>query len=125
MFGSQEIQKLMYKDKLVYQNGLPVGTILFEGDNRYITNIILTLVKDDWSNIKWGVEMSWSTNGLPYTATFSKKDLLVSQKLSLNANVVSGYIIRVSGKNELNITRASNKVDVPTMKKITVIDKPV
>jgi len=33
MFGSQEVRKLMLKDKLVYQSGLPAGTILFEGDN--------------------------------------------------------------------------------------------
>lgn len=63
MYGSKEVQKLMLKDKLVYQNTLPVGTVLLEGKaelNSGTSFLKLPLISGNWSNVNSNVKISAS-----------------------------------------------------------------
>lgn len=126
MFGSQEIQKLMYKDKLVYEKAmLKSGTVVYNKYNGFVSKIPLELVADDWSNVRWGIKVDWFMNGYSVTTNFSKVDLLTSQEMIYSGNTKVGYIVRIAGKNELSLSRASSNVASPDVSKITIIDKPV
>ena len=126
MFGSQEIQKLMYKDKLVYEKAmLKSGTVVYNKYNGFVSKIPLELVADDWSNVRWGIKVDWFMNGYSVTTNFSKVDLLTSQEMIYSGNTKVGYIVRIAGKNELSLSRASSNVASPDVSKITIIDKPI
>lgn len=84
--GEQVIGKMYYNNKLVYENMLASGTVIWEGDknvsekgtNYYKNNYIkLEKIKNDWSNLA-GLEINWyfdSDSSDTYSATVKREDL--------------------------------------------------
>lgn len=106
MFGTNEIQKLMKNNELVYHNALPVGTILFEGSYTVpesISELELPLVKEDWSNVSSKLKISF-TRYTSDSMVLSKDELLTPQPFTGN---VQGSISRNVDKNSLIIDAVS------------------
>lgn len=107
MFGTNEIQKLMKNNELVYNNALPVGTILFDGYYTVpesISELELPLVKEDWSNVSSKLKISWSTSYTFDSMVLSKDELLTPQPFT---GYIKGSISRNVDKNSLIIDAVS------------------
>ena len=86
MFGTNEVQKMYYNNKLVYENMLASGTVIWEGDanvskkgtSDYKDNYIkLEKINNDWSNLA-GLEINWYIDfgsKTPNSATVKREDL--------------------------------------------------
>jgi len=90
-FDTKNISKIHYGGKLVYQNGLAVGTVLLNEDFPLpgdILTLVLPLVSSGWTNINSKIEIKINTTNGKYTNTFSKNDLLAGTKYFMNGMAV-------------------------------------
>lgn len=89
MFGATQVQKLMNNGKLVYQNILPVGTVLWEGEYKVLANkkqkIDLPLVQEDWSNVNANIRITTLINYGVKTQEFTKEDLKKGVPIKIGA----------------------------------------
>jgi len=105
--GSQEVQKLMFHDKLVYENGLSAGTVLLSNPvdiSNKTVYITLPLVKTDWSNVLRGIKFTLGIQGGQVEQT-TTVDILKSStgfKWQLVAGGAESILIKIkSGSNQL------------------------
>jgi len=82
MYGSKEVQKLMLKDKLIYQNVLPKGTVLLENYSASAGNhtIDLPMVSYGWANVNRQIAIIWKDYSEGYVYT-SKEELLTGKEV--------------------------------------------
>lgn len=107
LHGSQEIQKLMFKDKLVYENGLSAGTVLLSNPvdiSEKTVYITLPLVKTDWSNVLKEIKFTLGIQGGQVEQT-TTVDILKSStgfKWQLVAGSTKSVLIKIkNGSNQL------------------------
>lgn len=99
--GKQTIGKMYYNNKLVYENMLASGTVIWEGDtnvskedtSNYKNNYIkLEKINNDWSNLA-GLEINWyldPNSQTTYSATVKREDLKNHSFVGLNDGIELG-----------------------------------
>lgn len=100
--------------KLVYEDKIPAGTVLWSG-KQGVGIFNLKDVKEDWSNIIYGVEITYIVAG-EYSKQFSKERLLTKQSLPYG-NYDYGYIIR----KDSSIIQSQSGPNYSTITKITAL----
>ena len=88
MYGDKQVGKMYFGGKLVYQNVLPVGTILFGPDNLSLemnkgNEIVLKDASNNLSNINSKFEIRWSLiiNAIDFVDTLTKEELFSGKML--------------------------------------------
>ena len=99
--GKQVVGKMYYNNKLVYENMLASGTVIWEGDtdvskkdtSNYKNNYIkLEKINNDWSNLA-GLEINWyiyPNPQIPYSATVKREDLKNHSFVGVNDGIELG-----------------------------------
>lgn len=122
MFGSQEVQKLMFQDKLVYEDSLPVGTMLINnlinlpyGDDKELT---LDKASSNLTNIKSEMKITWGLNIWEYSTNFTTDDLRKGLILTGSDNNKYIYLTLIKNTNKLSSHVTANNIYI---KKIELV----
>jgi len=118
MYGDKQVGKMYFGGKLVYQNALPVGTILFGPDNLSLemnksNEIVLKDASNNLSNINSKFEIRWSIiiNGIDFVDTLTKEELF-SGKLLKQYGIDYVWVQMVENSNTLRFRTYDNSTHI-------------
>ena len=109
MYGDKQAGKMYFGGKVVYQNALPVGTVLWSGNltgNHDTSNeITLDSVKGDFSNVsdKTKFEVTFSNFKDTTIVSFAKSEFLSESGVFLKDKYDRIKLINVSGTNKITV----------------------
>lgn len=110
------MKKLYFGEKLVYQNLLKSGTILFDGDQSVYDGdklkVVLSGVSSDLSNTPNGLKISYESSNTGYAKHFSTAQLLQGVALRAGSAGNAFYVKMIANSNQLGFTaqRANTKL---------------
>lgn len=110
MYGDKQVGKMYFGGKMVYQNALPVGTVLWSGNltgNHDTSNeITLDSVKGDFSNVsdKTKFEVTFlNSQDTTIVVSFTKTEFLSESGVFLKNQYNRIKLINVSGTNKITV----------------------
>jgi len=107
IFGADTVEKLYFGSELVYQNMLPVGTVLWEGDlvltDMQSHSIDLPAVREDWGNVNNSVMITWRVGNNSNEITTTTKDTLVNSAPLYSKQFNNTYAHAIRRGNTFNV----------------------
>ena len=110
MYGDKQVGKMYFGGKLVYQNALPVGTVLWSGNltgsHDTSNEITLDSVKGDFSNVSDDTKFEVTFSNLQDTTivvSFAKSEFLSESGVFLKNKYNRIKLINVSGTNKITV----------------------